>query len=70
MSFRALAGQLGVGLIVVVSLVAFFGILLVLNVTLSPFGVSDQTIGWIGAGIFFAGFWGLGLKILFRLRSQ
>jgi len=70
MSIRSLAGQLGVGLIVVVSVVAFFGILLVLNVTLSPFGVSDQTIGWIGAAIFFAGFWGIGLKILLSLRRQ
>jgi hypothetical protein len=65
MALRSLVGQLGVGLIVAVSLVAFFAIALVLNVTLSPVGVSDQTIGWIAAGLFFAAFWGIGFKMLF-----
>jgi hypothetical protein len=59
-----LVGQLGVAAAVIVGLVVFFVVALILNVTLSPFGVSEQTIGAIAGVVFFAAFWGLGLKYL------
>lgn len=64
MGFRSLIGQLGVAAAVVVGLVVFFALALILNVTLSPFGVSEQRIGAVAAVVFFAAFWGLGLKYL------
>ncbi|WP_049925134.1 hypothetical protein [Halopiger goleimassiliensis] len=64
MAFRALVGQLTVAVAVVVGLVAFFALLPLLSVVLSPLGFSDQAIAGIAAVVFFGGFWAIGLKLL------